>query len=786
MIPMKKSLIYLGCTFVLIGALQAQVSHVRGQVLDNQSEAPLEAATIYLHNEHIQEVVITEKDGSFLFEEIAPGRYFADVTLIGYIPIQRLELIVHSGKQTILNVKLEESVISLDEVDIVAYKDRHSATNELAMVSARSFQAEDTRRYAGSLNDPSRMASNFAGVSGANDARNDIIIRGNSPAGMLWRLEGVDIPNPNHFGAFGSTGGPVSMLNNNLLAGGDFLTGAFPAEYGNALAGSFDLSLRAGNHEVHEFIGQIGYNGLELGAEGPIGLGEKSSYLINYRYSTLAFISALNLGDVSGTGAAIPYYQDLSFKFQIVSKKSGTFELFGVGGLSNIDLSANLEDPNDLYAQAGRDTYFESQAGVTGIKHDIRLKNDWLLKTVLSYSRFGQDTEVDSFGVNSNEKIPYFGDQLREDRIQVHSKVQKKFNARNLMRAGIIATQINYNMQDSVLIEGRFTPLRMIDGNTQLIQPYAQYQYKFTDQLILSGGVHAMYLNLNQKASVEPRLAIKFQATPKQSLSVAYGRHSQVQNMLIYFYRDRNAGNSLTNLDLGFSRADHYVLSHVYNPSTLWLFKTELYYQELSNIPVERTASSFSLLNAGDNFGIPAIGDLVNEGTGYNVGLELTAERRIAKNYYFLGTLSLFESKYRGSDQVLRNTAFNGNYVVNVLGGYEFSLSPKMLLSIDIRNSLAGGRRITPIDLEASRMLGREVLQDDQAYEEQLPFYHRLDLRATLRINGKKTMQEWFVDFQNVTNRKNPFVRSYSPQSGDIFTINQLGFLPMFNYRILF
>jgi len=778
--------IILVSSILTMSDVEAQVSHVRGQVTDNQSEKPLEAATVYLYSESKEAVAITESDGSFLFEEIAPGRYHLDISLIGYISVQRLEFIVHSGKQTVLNIPLEESVISLSEVDILAYKDKHSATNELAMVSARSFNAEDTRRYAGSLNDPSRMASNFAGVSGANDARNDIIIRGNSPSGLLWRLEGVDIPNPNHFGAFGSTGGPVSMLNNNILAGGDFLTGAFPAEYGNALSGSFDLSLRPGNNEVHEFIGQIGYNGLELGAEGPMGIGEKSSYLINYRYSTLAFISALNLGDVSGTGAAIPYYQDLSFKGQVVTKRAGVFELFGVGGVSSIDLAANFDDPNDLYAQTGRDTYFKSQAGVVGLKHDIRLKNDWLLKTVISYSRFGQDTEVDSIGLNQDERIPFFGDQLREDRWQLHSKVQKKFNARNMLRAGVIATQINYNMRDSVFIEGRFIPLRMADGNTQLIQPYVQYQYKFTDKLILSGGVHAMYLSLNQKASLEPRAAIKYQATSRQSIGLAYGRHSQIQNMLTYFFRERNGEDRLSNMDLGFSRADHFVLSHVYKPSTLWMFKTELYYQILSNIPVQEGSTSFSLLNAGADFGIPSVGGLVNDGTGYNVGVELTAERRIAKQYYFLGTLSLFESKYRGSDQILRNTAFNGNYVMNILGGYEFAITQKTLLSLDIRNSLAGGRRITPIDLEASRAMGREVLLNDQAFEEQLPYYHKIDFRVTLRINGKNTMQEWFIDLQNITDRQNPFIRTFSPANGEILTINQLGFLPMFNYRILF
>jgi len=196
----------------------------------------------------------------------------------------------------------------MDEVVVKAGGNPQDAINELAMVSSRGFDMEETNRYAGSRNDPARMAQNFAGVSGANDSRNDIIIRGNSPTGVLWRLEGIDIPNPNHFGAMGTTGGPVSILNNNLLCKSDFMTSAFPAQYGNATAGVFDLSMRKGNAHRREHLVQMGFNGFELGTEGPLGGENGASYLINYRYSTLALMQ--NIGLSPGTGDAIPYYQD--------------------------------------------------------------------------------------------------------------------------------------------------------------------------------------------------------------------------------------------------------------------------------------------------------------------------------------------------------------------------------------------------------------------------------------------------------------------------------------------
>lgn len=771
-------------SFFQAASMHAQTSVVRGTVADKLTDLPLQDVNVLLYNDAQTFFAITDARGRFAFDTLQPGRYFLDASMIGFLALNGQEVVLHAGKETVLDIRLEESAYTLKEVSVTAYKNKYNPTNELAAVSARSFNAEDTRRFAGSLNDPSRMVSNFAGVSGANDARNDIIIRGNSPSGLLWRLECVDIPNPNHFGAFGSTGGPVSMLNNNLLGASDFLTGAFPAEYGNALAGSFDISLRKGNTETPEFMGQIGFNGLELGAEGPLGKGGNASYLINYRYSTIAFFELLGMGGFTGTGAAIPYYQDLSFKLHWKTEKAGTFELFGLGGLSNIDLAANLDDPNDLYAQTGRDTYFASRAAVTGLKHDLNLKNGWQLRNILSFNRFGQNTQVDSIVANTEDRVLFFGDYLIEDRYQLHSRLQKKFNARNFLRMGLIANHIDFNMQDSVLQGDIYRPLRSSDGNTQQLQAYAQYQYKFSDRLVASAGVHGMYLLLNDHISVEPRATLQYFPADRHSLSAAYGRHSQAQNMLIYFYTDDQGG--LPNQELDFSKADHFVLAYTYNPAPAWTIKTELYHQRLSNIPVEREASSFSMLNAGADFGIPAIGNLQNAGTGTNTGAELTVERRFARGYYLMGTLSVFDSKYRGSDDIERNTAFNGNYVSNLLGGYEFKLGDKNVLAFDLRNSLAGGRRVTPIDLEASRLEGREVLQHDRAFEERLPDYYRLDLRITLRLNGKRIMQEWFVDLQNLTNRQNPFIRTFSPQTGDVFTTYQLGFVPMFNYRILF
>ena len=345
---------------------------IRGLVIDKHSQTTLPGASVVLLNSDPIIGTITNVDGYFKLENISVGRQGLVISFLGYNTITLSNLNLTSGKELVLTIELEEQIFTIKEVVISAKQRKDVAINEMSTVSARSFTVEETERYAGSLGDPSRMVSNYAGVAMTNDSRNDIIIRGNSPAGLLWRLDGIEIPNPNHFGAFGTTGGPVSMLNNNLLTNSDFFTSAFPAEYGNAMSGVFDLKMRSGNNEKREYVGQIGFNGFEFGAEGPFKKGSKSSYLVNYRYSTLGVFQAI--GIEMGTGSAIPQYQDLTFKLNFPGTKFGRFSLVGIGGLSYIELhdsevaAANEEDDSN-YNYGGVDLDYGSDMGVIGLSH---------------------------------------------------------------------------------------------------------------------------------------------------------------------------------------------------------------------------------------------------------------------------------------------------------------------------------------------------------------------------------------------------------------------------------
>ncbi|MBW1297427.1 TonB-dependent receptor, partial [Aquimarina litoralis] len=272
-------------TFLCISFLSAQTGTIKGLVVDKQSETPLIGATVELLNTSETKGVITDLDGYFTLENVPLGRQIIRVSYIGFESITLPNIVVTSGKDAVVNVSLTEAFDSLDEVIITSDTNKSRAINKLTSVSARQFSLEEVTRFSGGRSDVGRLAANFAGVSAPDDSRNDVVIRGNSPTGLLWRLEGVPIPSPNHYSTLGTTGGPVSALNPNLLKNSDFITSAFPSEYGNAIGGVFDLGFRKGNKDDYEYTGQVGiFTGIEAMAEGPLGKNN-GSFLVAGRYS---------------------------------------------------------------------------------------------------------------------------------------------------------------------------------------------------------------------------------------------------------------------------------------------------------------------------------------------------------------------------------------------------------------------------------------------------------------------------------------------------------------------
>lgn len=767
---------------------QAPTQTLKGTVIDKQAGSPVPGATILLLDSlSAVKGTLSDENGRWRLEGVPVGRKTIQVTMPGYAPVTRSNLMLLSGKELDIEIALEEMVTELATVEITDREAKHQALNQMATVSARSFSIEEAGRYSGSFSDPARMAQNFAGVSGASDDRNDIIIRGNSPTGVLWRMEGIDIPSPNHFGTLGTTGGPVSMLNINNLSNSDFMTSAFTADYGNALAGVFDLRLRNGNADRREYLAQVGFNGFEGGLEGPFKKGGRASYLANYRYSMLAIASALGLQ--FGTGASVPYYQDLTFKLNFPTKKAGTFSVFGVGGISDIEFLAKDAGDNNLYSTSTRNANFGSNTGFTGVSHTYFFNENTYGRLVLSVSGTQNDGKIDSILPGGAGLKRFYGTSNSQVKYALNYKFNRKFNVRNTLSIGLMADQYQLHILDSVLTTlGTYRHVRDFDGGAALVQAYANWLHRFSDAFSMTLGLHSQHFLLNGAQSLEPRLGLRYKLTERQNLNFGAGMHSQLQPLTVYFVKDRNAepATVLPNKGLDFTRALHAVVGYDLLLSEAVRIKAETYYQHLYNVPVNTFASPFSMLNAGRDFVLPNQIDLENTGTGYNYGFELTLERFFSKGYYFLGTVSLFQSRYTGSDGVERNTAFNGNMVLNGLAGKEFKLGKQMTLSFDTKVTYAGGNRYTPIDLAASAAAGREVNIVEQSFEARLPDYFRADFKTTLRMNFKGFAQQFSVDLQNISNHQNVFQYGYNATTGKISTIYQRGFFPDIQYKILF
>ncbi|MBK8227952.1 MAG: TonB-dependent receptor [Flavobacteriales bacterium] len=781
----------------------AQTQVVKGTVKDADTQMTLPGATILLMDSDPVVGATTDLDGRFRLETVPLGRQQLQVSYIGYKSTVIPNVLVTAGKEVVLDIALVGSVQALEAVEIKGDRSKDRPVNELAKVSARTFSLEEVTRYSGGRNDVARLATNFAGVSAANDARNDIVVRGNSPTGLLWRIEGLPIGTTNHFGTLGTTGGPVSALNTNLLKTSDFLSGAFPAEYGNANAAVFDVKFRNGNADKHEFTAQMAaFSGAELMAEGPINREKQSSYLISYRYG---------IAGVAATGtSATPYFQDLAFKLNLGKTKLGRFELFGMGGRSNIDFLGAEIDSTDLFADPSVNTYFKADVGLLGLTHFIQLNEKSYLRTTLGTTYQGSAFEQDNIlGGSGDQPVRTYRatDAVdQEQRYTVSSQYNRKFSPRFSLRAGAVneAYTLTSYVDDRDRRNGIpdangdsipdfFQRYRDVDGTLNLLQAYAQGEYKFTDELAFTLGLHGQYLDYNDDAMVGPRAALSWQFSPKQRLSLAYGLHGQLVPLPVLFYQEETSPGTYarTNQDLRFQKAHHAVLAYDHRFGGEWRVKAETYYQLLFDVGVDRTPSSYSVVNEGSDFIFTERGGLVSNGTGSNYGVELTVEKFLSKGYYALATVSLFESQYKGSDGVERSTGFNNNYVLNTLLGKEWGIgkAKRNALTFDAKFTTSGGRRYSPIDLDATRANnGREVYVDSEAYSKRYDAYLRLDVKFGVRINGKKgkVSHQFFVDLQNVTDRENIFVERYNRVTDRINPVYQNGFFPDFMYRIQF
>lgn len=775
----KTSVLILACMVLSIGASAQNKSDqltqtIRGVVVDRASGHVLPYISIGLLDK--PEIgSMTDSLGQFSLANVPLGRHTIQATSVGYEPNIIREILVTSAKEVYLEIVLKENIHELKEVVVRAQSNSNQGMNKMALTGARTLTVEQASRFAGAMDDPARLVSSFAGVA-SNVSSNGISIHGNAPHLLQWRLEDMEIPNPNHFADLSSLGGGIlSSLSSNVLGNSDFFTGAFPSEYNNALSGVFDMKLRNGNNQKVENTVQLGILGIDAASEGPISKKHNSSYIVNYRYSTMAL---LNLPSALK-------YQDLNFKLNFPTKRAGTFTVWGTGLIDNIE-NFN-DDPKKWETNFDRQRAEAKQySGATGVSHRYFFNNDAYLKTTLG-ATYSNDHLEEGFLDENLNSTPFRYLDNRSTNLIFNTFYNRKFSSKHTNKTGITYTKMFYNMNMNMAAYEE-QPMETVfkgDGSTDLITAYTSSAINVNDNLSLTLGVNGQLLTLNNNWTIEPRAGIKWQSAPRTSFAFAYGLHSRMERLNVFFVKDR-ATNQAINKNLDFTKAHHLMFTYNYKISENMNLKVEPYFQSLFDVPVV-DGSSFSVLNRKDFYVEDA---LVNKGKGRNFGIDVTLEKYLSKGFYYMITASLFDSKYQGGDGIWRDTRFNRNYILNTMIGKEWMLgkNKQNILSVNLKFTYQGGDRYTPVDLEATLSHPTKEVQYDEtkAFSEQYPVMFMTNASVSYRINKKKVSHTFAFQGINITGTKEYYEHAYNFKTEKIERLYNSIAIPNISYKLNF
>ena len=760
--------LYLGASLMMLlfpvaaGAQTNQANQtIRGQVCDVASGEPMIGVTITVENGTTM-ATVSDVDGNFEIKNVPVGRHSVRATYIGYEPVLLKEQLVSSGKELVLTLRMRESISELGEVVVKPRVNKQLPLNEMAQVGARMFSVEEASRYAGGMADPARTASMFAGVA-TGGATNGISIHGNSPQMLQWRVEGVEVPNPNHFAEITEAGGGVfTSLNGTVLANSDFLTGAMPAEYGNALSGAFDMKMRVGNNTKYEHAVQVGTLGVDFASEGPLAKGSKASYLVNYRYSFLEIAKKLHAINMEHETLD---YQDLSFKLNMPTTKAGTFAVWFTGLVDNYE--SNATDPSEWETLWDmNDSWSRQRSCALGVNHTFRFKTGGTLHSSVAFTGAYRKLGIDDYDV-AMTKMPDMLGRNSQWNVIVSTQHQHKFSSRYTMQNGFEHQHLDFHTWlDYIKVVGG--PLYRIyesEGNTGLTRLYTNHKVAISSRLSAVAGVNVMWFNLNNQWLVEPRVSVQYKLSPSSTISLAYALNSRKESTDTYFVLNAN-GQPTANKDLGLTRSHHISASFAQRLGENAMLKIEPYWQWLFDVPVEQ-GTTYSILNHNLFYQDRA---LVNEGAGRNYGIDLTLERYLKDGLYGMLTATLFKSEYRDAQGEWHHTRHDRGWITNILGGKEWMVGKghKNVFGLNGRLTMMGGDRYTPMVPgttfdDVAKRPDRTIPQDgDNPYSKQMNMNIGFAFSVKYTINKKHTSHHFILEYLQM--------RSFQGQTFDIRT----------------
>lgn len=781
-----KSILVILCSFISFSYFSQELKQaIRGVATNRFTEKPIEGLHItLLSNEKIVKRTISDKNGSFYFDSISIGTYAITFSHISYIPYTLPNITVYSKKECIVNAQMEFTAYTLDETLIeTPEKERGITNNNMASVSAYSIRVEDAQRLAGALDDPIRAAGTLPGVtSDAAFSENFISIRGNSPRGLKYQMNGIELANPTHFARIGSSGGTFTIFSMQLLDNSDFLSGAFPAEYSNAMAGVFDVKFRKGNTKKNEYTIQLGTLGLDFAAEGPIQKKNNSSFLFNYRYATVGMARLIGY-------PTEPTYQDLSFNLNFPFKHGGAINLFAISGTSD---RARIAELDSLKWKKDVDRYnlsLISNMVTIGANYNKSIGSNSFLNFALTGSYTNQ-IDNKKYITNSYSELTRSINEYNQTPISIAGNIKHLFNLKHSNKTGFSLRTTNHNWLAKKYNYSSNSLDTVVNGQGKSLTSklYSQSKFDLTKKWNIVGGISLLHFNINNEFAVEPRIGITHQLNNKHQISLAYGLHSQIENFAIYKtqIKDTNGVTFYPNTNLKFAKAHHYVISYKSKIIPNHNLRIETYYQDLYSIPTGIN-NSFSTLNIGE---LEDMRELNNLGTGENYGIDIGIERYAEGGLYYMINTSIFESNYVGGDGVKRSTEYDYGYNIRFLAGKNYMIGEKKnkknFVGWNTNVSLVGGAPFTPLNMDQSKIQQETVLDEVLAFTEREDDLIFIDVTLNYKINKPKYIGIWSLQIKNIFSNGNAIYREYDAVLDQAVTVPSSSFFPNLSYKIHF
>jgi hypothetical protein len=760
---------------------QEITGRIVGVVIEKNTQRPLEGIAVMLSPFDAGSGTETDADGWFEFKEVEVGLY--DVAFLSLTHTDHIaqEVWVRSGKESVLDIVVEPRVYELsDKVEVVRYVQPRMGT--------RSFTVEQSLRYAATFSDPARLITSYPGVANVNDQANHFSVRGNNPNANKWLIEGLEVVSPNHLSTAGTpndlptlSGGGVNILSAQMLRRSDFHNGVLPGEISNATGGIMDMRLRKGNNAETEWTAQAGLIGIDIANEGPISKEKGSSYLVNYRYSTLGLLSAMgvDLGDEQIS------FQDLSAHLNFPLGERIQWKVFGMGGISQNEFAA-IEEPNDWeFDKDSSDVDHDASVFTGGSTLNYSISDRASLEFGVAYSKSFQRRKQGIGLINESDDFVLLQYQRLEDR-KLSGRLLLRQNHTEKWSARYGITVMDRELESSSVLGASI-------GQGVYTRPFTVQTYRFNDQLTVIAGLAYSLWSLSADAVIEPSVGLEYNMSEKDMISIRVGQRAQTPDLQII--RDGYEVDSLTtgsNYDrVDMTRSIDLVLGYDRQFDNGLTLRVEWFYQELSHIPGSKDDSA-AIGSGGLNYSSTLFnnwnGLLVGEvGTDRNarmIGGELSVSRSFRSSTFYNANVSVFESTFGGEDGASQGSRWDIGYTANLSGGKEFVKVKEGVTrtwGVSGRLNFMGGAIYTPFVPS-----GQRSFISGAPYSAQYDQFYRLDLRVYLKKDKEKKTGMWSLDLQNATNARNGFYDYYDTRKQEVVTKYQLGIIPNLSYRIEF